>query len=201
MTTEFEMSSRPGPVQWTATPRCQMCGACGHAGLSYDDAKRFCRASRDRTPGWCLRLHDPCFPRRNGKRTRRQHGPAIRGAHARPRSTQPNVRPPHCALPGIPSTEHAAGGSSSLSRGLDQGAARGEFGPRVPPRSHTAGSRLCSPTSGRCLASCGWSSTTRQTTILRSQTAVRKLAGEPLARLADTAVLRHQQSLVALPYP
>jgi hypothetical protein len=30
-------------------------------------------------------------------------------------------------------------GSASLSRGLDQGAARGEFGPQGPPRSLTAG--------------------------------------------------------------
>jgi hypothetical protein len=52
--------------------------------------------------GSCLRLHDPCFPRRNGKRTRRQHGPAIRGAHVRARSTRLNVRPPRCALPGYP---------------------------------------------------------------------------------------------------
>jgi hypothetical protein len=40
----------------------------------------------------------------------------------------------------IPSTEHAGGGSSSLSRGLDQGAVRGEFGSRAPPRSLTTGS-------------------------------------------------------------
>lgn len=42
--------------------------------------------------GSCVRLPDPC----------RQHGPAIRGAHVRARSTQPNVTPAHCALPGYP---------------------------------------------------------------------------------------------------
>src|SRR6478609_6355740 len=35
----------------------------------------------------------------------------------------------------VPRAEHAGGGFSSLSRGLDQGAARGEFGSRAPPRS------------------------------------------------------------------
>jgi hypothetical protein len=39
----------------------------------------------------------------------------------------------------IPRTEHAGVGSASLSRGLDQGAARGEFGTQGPPRSLTAG--------------------------------------------------------------
>jgi hypothetical protein len=42
--------------------------------------------------GSCVRLPDPC----------RQHGPAIRGAHVRARSTQPNVTPAHGALPGYP---------------------------------------------------------------------------------------------------
>ena len=39
----------------------------------------------------------------------------------------------------MPRREHAGVGSASLSRGLDQGAARGEFGPQGPPRSLTAG--------------------------------------------------------------
>src|SRR5688572_1769746 len=36
----------------------------------------------------------------------------------------------------VPRMEHAGAGPASLSRGLDQGAARGEFGPRGPPRPH-----------------------------------------------------------------
>ncbi len=36
----------------------------------------------------------------------------------------------------VPKMEHAGAGPASLSRGLDQGAARGEFGPRGPPRPH-----------------------------------------------------------------
>jgi len=75
--------------------------------------------------GSCVRLPDPCS----------QHGPAIRGAHVRARSTQPNVKASPLRLARIPSAEHAGGGFSSLSRGLDQGAARGEFGSRAPPRS------------------------------------------------------------------
>jgi len=51
-------------------------------------------------PGPCLCLHDPCSARRDGQRTRGQHGSAIRSAHVRPQSTQPNVGPPRCALPG-----------------------------------------------------------------------------------------------------
>ena len=60
----------------------------------------------------------------------------------------------------VPRREHAGAGPASLSRGLDQGAARGEFGPQGPPRCLTAGIGPREPTLGRCRDHCGWSRTT-----------------------------------------
>jgi NADH pyrophosphatase NudC (nudix superfamily) len=48
MTTEFDVHS-PGSESMDNDVTMQVCGACGHTGLSHDAiAKRFCQASRDR---------------------------------------------------------------------------------------------------------------------------------------------------------
>jgi hypothetical protein len=48
MTTEFDVQS-PGSEPMDGDATVQMCGVCGHTGLSHDAiAQRFCRASRDR---------------------------------------------------------------------------------------------------------------------------------------------------------
>jgi hypothetical protein len=48
MTTQFDVHS-PGFEPMDDDAAMQVCGACGHTGLSHDAiAKRFCQASRDR---------------------------------------------------------------------------------------------------------------------------------------------------------
>jgi hypothetical protein len=78
--------------------------------------------------GSCLCLHDPCFPRRNG-----QHGSAIRGAHVRPQSTQPNVRPPRCALPGYPARSMLAVGPAHSHEVWIKGRLAGSLVPALRP--------------------------------------------------------------------
>jgi len=88
-------------------------------------------------PGPCLCLHDPCSARRDGQRTRGQHGSAIRIAHVRPQSTQPNVGPPRCALPGYPTRSMLAVGPAHS----------GDFAPHAS-RARMSANR--SATAARC---------------------------------------------------
>ena len=133
MTTEFDVqSSGSEPMDGDAT--VQVCGACGHTGLSHDAiAKRFCRASRDRA------LDRVCVCTTEFRRRKANDTQAARSGDPRRPCTgavdpaERKVSPLRLAR--VPSAEHAGGGFSSLSRGLDQGAARGEFGSRAPPRS------------------------------------------------------------------
>jgi hypothetical protein len=80
-----------------------------------------------------LRLHDPCFPRRYGKRTRGQHGPAIRGTHVRARSTEPNID-----HPAAPCSDTQQGACCwrvqlTLTRSGSRGGSRGVWSPRSAP--------------------------------------------------------------------
>ena len=156
MTTDIDaQSSGSDPVSRDAM--VQLCGACGHTGFSHDAiARRYCQASRARA------LDRVCVCTIRGSIDEtinehfRQHSSAIRGTNVRARSTQPNVMSPRCALPGDPARSMLVADPVRLSRGLDQGVDRGEFGPRAPPRSRTAGIGLRSPSSGRCLANWRW---------------------------------------------
>jgi len=118
------MSSPPGPNRWTATPR-RTCaahagtpgcpttrshnGSVGRAAIALwivSASARFVQAARSGDPGRpCTGAVDPA---------------------------ERKVSPLRLAR--VPGAEHAGAGFSSLSRGLDQGAARGEFGSRAPPR-------------------------------------------------------------------
>jgi hypothetical protein len=138
MTTVSDVQS-PGsePVNCDAT--VHVCGACGHTGLSHDAiAKRYCPASRDRALDCaCVCTIGVSIDETVTSTQAVQFGDPR--AHVWARSTQPNVRSPRCALPGYPARSMLVAGPAHLSRGLDQGVDRGEFGPRAPPRSFAAG--------------------------------------------------------------
>jgi hypothetical protein len=108
--------------------------------------------------GSCLCLHDPWFPRRSGQRTRRQHGSAIRGAHVRPQSTQPNVRPPRGALPGYPARSMLAVGPAHSHEVWIKGRFAGSLVPALRP-AHSPPGVACAHHSGRRPPGCGSSST------------------------------------------
>ena len=139
------MSTRPGSNQWTMTPQCK-CAA--HAGIPGCPTTRSQNGfvKRAAIALWIVpvsaRSVFPSTKWSTNTQTAR-FGDPRRPCTAAVDSAERKATPRRLAR--IPSTEHAGGGSSSLSRGLDQGAVRGEFGSRAPPRSLTTGSGLRSP--------------------------------------------------------
>jgi hypothetical protein len=89
--------------------------------------------------GSCLRLPDTC----------RQHGPAIRGAHVRARSTQPNVRPAHCVLPGYPARRMLVVDSAHSHEVWIKGRLAGSLVPALRPAHGGSSGRSPPPASPR----------------------------------------------------
>jgi len=139
------MSTRPGSNQWTMTPQCKCAAHAGIPGcLTTQSQNGFVK--RAAIALWIVpvsaRSVVPSTKWSTNTQTAR-FGDPRRPCTAAVDSAERKATPRRLAR--IPSTEHAGGGSSSLSRGLDQGAVRGEFGSRAPPRSLTTGSGLRSP--------------------------------------------------------
>jgi hypothetical protein len=85
--------------------------------------------------GSCLRLPDTC----------RQHGPAIRGAHVRAWSAQPDVTPAHGVLPGYPARRMLVVDSAHSHEVWIKGRLAGSLVPALRP-AH-GGSSVARPSS------------------------------------------------------